>query len=241
MSEEKDGGWLSVATEHAFHKRVVSIFQMMKFEFHKCPNELMIPVLHNGKVVAHLRPVPFQLEGVASEDAKLITDWRNQYREIFLTWFTATEERTRKWLTEQVIAKNDRILFMIQNLDGMPFGHMGLANFDFRNKICEYDNIVKGMGVGLPMIMTFAGRALLGWAFSELGVKRVFVRVFSDNTPAVKLYERCGFRPVKKVPLKRIREGDCIYWIETEEPSTVVERYLSYMVLADIQLSKEEL
>lgn len=230
-----------MATEPAFHKRVVSIFQMMKFEFHKHSNELMIPVLHNGKVIAHLRPVPFQLEGIASKDAKLITEWRNRYRGNFLTWFTATEERTKKWLKEQVIDKDDRILFMIQTLDGISFGHMGLTNFDFRNEICEYDNIIKGIDVRLPGIMTFAGRALLSWAFSELGVKRVFVRVFSDNISAVKVYERCGFCPIKKVPLKRIKEGDCIYWVETEESSTVVERYLSYMALDDIQVSREEL
>ena len=44
---------------------------------------------------------------------KLLTQWRNDFFDSFFDKFPATEDRTKKWLKEQVIEKKDRILFII--------------------------------------------------------------------------------------------------------------------------------
>ncbi len=222
-----------------FKHRVIATLNAMKFEFHDRPSELMIPVYGGGKPVAYLRPVPDRLEGVAARDAELITEWRNQYRESFLTWFTATEEQTRKWLMEQVITKEDRILFMVQTVDAVPIGHMGLTNFDFSRRCCEHDYLVRGRFTGPPEAIILAEKALLDWIFSELKIRKVIARVFSDNYPVIKLHESCGFKVIKHVPLRQIEETDCTRWVEaTEETSADVETYLAYME-ADSPLKSE--
>src|SRR6267143_4518246 len=77
---------------------------------------------------AFLRPVD-----ESDETIRLLTKWRNKYGDWFTTKFQATEDRTRKWLGNQVIDNPDRILFIII-LENRKIGHVGI----FQNK--EIDN-----------------------------------------------------------------------------------------------------
>jgi RimJ/RimL family protein N-acetyltransferase len=51
------------------------------------------------------------------------------------------------------------------------------------------DSTARGRGLG-----TSAVRQLLACAFRERGLHRVMVHVFTTNAPAIRLYERTGFR-----------------------------------------------
>ncbi|MEW6547038.1 MAG: GNAT family protein [Bacillota bacterium] len=47
----------------------------------------------------------------------------------------------------------------------------------------------RGQGLGPRAI-----RALLGYLFDSLGLRRVWLRVMPDNERAIRCYEKCGFR-----------------------------------------------
>lgn len=155
-----------------------------------------------------LRPIK---KPMSSLDVELIAAWRNEHRESFFTWFTATAEGTSKWLGE-VISSRDRILFMTE-VDQTAFGHIGLRNFDYAGKSCEVDNVLRGRSGVMPGGMTYALRGLLVWLRS-LQMNSTELRVFSDNAAALNLYCKCGFLCVKEMPLVRVDDGGSVSWVE---------------------------
>lgn len=165
--------------------------------------------------MALLRPVPTQESLLNPEDVRLLTEWRNRYVTAFLTEFTATEDRTARWLTRVVGPADGKILFMLDDPDGTPFGYMGLDFIDWENRTGEADAIVRGKPTSLPGMMTLAIRTLLEWAHGQLGLEELGVRVRSDNE-AVAFYKKAGYEEVRRVPLRSIPEPGMVRWVEDE-------------------------
>ncbi len=172
-----------------------------------------------------LRPLQATAPGLTARDIELLTEWRNRYREYFLTDFTATVQRTQAWLLKSG-ADASRILFMIETEDGTPFGHAGLCNLRPAEAYAELDNVVRGAD-GPRGAMTAAVTTMCEWAGSSLGVTALRVRVMSDN-PAVSFYEKLGFRRAYDVPLEFQRDGSQGVWMERPDRGTA-DRYLRYM------------
>ena len=71
---------------------------------------------------------------------------------------------------------------------------------------------------------------MLKWVFNDLNVDELFLSVFLDNKKAISFYERCGFKEVYKIPLKKTKEKNEIKWEEiTENNHDKSERYFSVM------------
>lgn len=165
-------------------------------------NKFEIPLYQNDNPVGYL--VPFEKNAPL---VSLLKDWREKSQYAFPTVFNVTLEGTEKWLDEQVMKREDRILFMIKNKEESYVGHLGFSNFDYDDRSCEIDNVVRGKNE-TPGIMTSAHYGLTDWAFSDLNLKRITLRVFSDLEKAVALYSRCGFKKVRDIPMKKVIEED---------------------------------
>jgi RimJ/RimL family protein N-acetyltransferase len=75
-------------------------------------------------------------------------------------------------------------------------------------------------------------QAILSWVFGTLRMNDVFLRVFSDNTRAIQLYEHCGFRETMRMPMRRVEENGVIRWIEADGSyRNPVDRYFVTMHL----------
>ena len=203
-------------TASEFKKDVSIVLNKLKFEFKYRQQELIIPVYMEGKLAAHLRPVSQELERDAFY-IKLLADWRAANEKAYPTVFKVTLDGTRKWIREQLICREDRILFIVLSVDNQPIGHLGLSNFDFLNKIAEIDNVIRGVNGVLQGIMTASLNTMNQWAFNKLGMRKLFLRVFYDNKRAIKFYERCGFKDIKKIPLHKTIECDIIKYEEIPE------------------------
>jgi RimJ/RimL family protein N-acetyltransferase len=92
------------------------------------------------------------------------------------------------------LAREDRILFLIASVDSELIGHIGFSSFDYDEKGCEVDAVLRGEKQGHPGIMTFALRSLLQWGLDELKLEEIQLRVFSDNQRAIDFYLRNGFQ-----------------------------------------------
>jgi RimJ/RimL family protein N-acetyltransferase len=214
----------------AFRESVLARLSRMKAGPYGGPTALIRVPLDDSRALV-LRPVAPGPGADADRDIELITAWRNRHRESFLTWFTATSEGTRLWL-EAMRQTEDRILFMIE-ADGIAFGHLGVCHFDVAARSCEVDSVARGLDDVLPGGMTLALKALLNWVFGELNCAETFVRVFADNTGAVALYERCGFRLIRTVPLEPVTENAVVRWVEQVDTKRAESgRRLAYMVAA---------
>lgn len=210
-----------------FRRKILSFFKKIKSS--GGANQLIIPIYKKNRVMAQLRLITSDF---TREEIKLLAEWRKASAEWFPSKFKVTKKGTKKWLKEKVINAEDRILFWVQDLKGLLIGHMGLYRFDFKNRSCEIDNVVRGRQNVMPGIMGLGLKSLLNWTFSTLGVRTVCLRVFSDNKKAIALYHHCGFKEVRKIPLKQITKRDIAQWVEiSNKPKEKIERYFSQMCL----------
>lgn len=188
-----------------------------------------LPVYKGKRTVAYLRPLTIDLLNNPSE-IELLANWRKTHEQWFPAQFKVTIEGTKKWFLDQVINTEDRILFMLETLKGLPIGHMGLFRFSSSDSSIEVDNVLRGKSL-LPGVMTSSLITLTGWAFKTLGIKILYLRVFHDNIKAVKLYKRCGFKEHKKIPLKKITTPLIVKWEEGEDSDNVQRYYLQMKLM----------
>jgi RimJ/RimL family protein N-acetyltransferase len=189
--------------------------------------ELVLPL---GKPVeALLRPIATEKNKINSEDVRLLSEWRNTFVKSFLTEFHAHDERTTSWLTNAVANDPGKLMFMIDTLNGVSVGHVGLGFINWETGYVEADAIVRGRDARKGL-MKDALRLLLSWASESLGLDKAWVRVRSDN-PAVHFYEKVGFVERKRVSLSLKKEGNTLIWYEDHDkgedgPALVYMEYI---------------
>lgn len=162
---------------------------------------------------------------------KLLAKWRDKANVWFPAQFKVTLAGTKKWAKEQLIGKKDRILFFFKVKDEKkPFAHAGLYRFDYENKSCEIDNVIRGKeSKNTKGAMTIGLKTLINWSFRHLGVKNLYLKVFSDNIRAIKLYERLGFSEVNRVPLFKSVNNGVVSWVEDDSRKESTNRYFVTM------------
>lgn len=169
----------------------------------------------NGRSVAWLIPLTWE-DADSREAVTLLANWREAAASAFPAQFPVTLDGTETWLRQQVLAVHDRILFWVADLDGTRLGHMGLFRLDPERAHIEIDNVVRGVPNALPGVMHSSLAALLDWTFRNLAMHAVFLRVFSDNERALRLYDRAGFTETMRMPVAPIEEGDRVRWVEVD-------------------------
>ncbi|MCL4418665.1 MAG: GNAT family N-acetyltransferase [Patescibacteria group bacterium] len=215
--------------ENSFKKRIFRIFENLKKEIKDPEAHPIIPIFDKKIFIGFLRVLSVSsLE--SSEDIGKLAAWRKKHNWWFPAQFKVTVEGTKKWLDNLIFLQKDRLLFMVETPSGIPFGHMGFFRFDFKDRSCEVDNIVRGENIK-PGAMTPALKALIEWAFSTLKIRTLYLTTYYDNERATVLYERCGFRILEKIPLKKIKEGNIVKWEEDKALKGKAERYDLKMIL----------
>jgi len=155
-----------------------------------------------------LVPVNCSEKNIDSEVVALLTHARNSNPLSFLTMFTATEEGTRKWLSQVVAKEHNRILFMLKNKKNHSYyGYMGLAFGDKEGGYIEADAVVRIAKHKIHGLMKASLVGLLQWVRNELGINTIGVRVLTDNA-AIAFYEKCGFVKQKIIDLYESKDLD---------------------------------
>jgi RimJ/RimL family protein N-acetyltransferase len=159
----------------------------------------------------------------------VLARWRGENLSGFPREERITLDGTRTWVRKQLVERPDRILFLLVDAAGQPVGQAGFANLDFVASVGEFDNIIKGDKAAAKGAMALSCSALIAWAHAGLGVKDLWVECFYDNFTAVALYHRLGFRPRQLKPIRRLREAECVRWVDAA-PGESFERF--HLVLA---------
>jgi polyisoprenyl-phosphate glycosyltransferase len=155
--------------------------------------------------------------------------WRAENSFAYPTQFKVTTEGTKKWLRERVLDTEDRILFLVVDQKGYVVGHIGLANALNDNEDIEVDNVLRGEKNLQFGIMTLAMHALIQWVIDVIQPKRIFLRVFSDNTRAISFYHRIGFADEFLQPLTLVQSQDSVSYLPAPEGTKAVEKYFLHM------------
>lgn len=135
---------------------------------------------------------------ITKEDTPNIVAWRNneRVRNNFIFQEVFTEEMHNNWMDTKV-ASGEVVQFIIEREeDSVPVGSVYFR--DIEDGRGEYgifigDDSAIGKGYGKQ-----AAKLALDYAFHELGLEYIMLRVFADNISAIKSYERAGFREYER-------------------------------------------
>jgi len=163
-------------------------------------------------LMCHLRPVR-----VTIEDAAKISRWRCDHHDSFFTSIKPSEKDVLAWLKDYQHDYGD-IMFFIDMPSAFSVGQMALYHINPDKRTAEFGRIIRGENGSPKGIMTLAAKRLLEWAFRELRLEQINLEVFSDNKPAVSLYQRLGFQIVNTILFaKIINESGAEQWSRATE------------------------
>lgn len=141
-----------------------------------------------------MQELQLKLRQLEEKDAPFMLEWLHDER--FSQFFQfdgqkMTEQDVLKYITDAHQLVNTKH-FAVVDRDDQYLGTISLKNIDHINKNAEYAICmrVKAMGKGISKIAT---DMILEYAFKELKLHKVYLNVFSDNTRAIKFYEKYGF------------------------------------------------
>lgn len=138
--------------------------------------------------VIYLRPMTY-------EDTDLIVSWRNQeaVRRNFIYQELFTRESHEQWIHTMVETGKVVQMVICETEGGRPVGSVYLRDIDRQHNKAEYGIFIGGEGARGKGYGTVAARLMIRYAFKELGLHRLFLRVFADNEQAIRSYEKAGF------------------------------------------------
>lgn len=135
------------------------------------------------------------LRPIESNDTDNMVRWRNQgfVRKYFIYQGVFTKEGHETWLNTKV-ASGEVVQFIIhEKTSNKPIGSVYLRDINQLHKKAEYGIVIgeidyQGKGIG-----TEAAILITDYAFHELHLHKVMLRVFAQNTRAIASYKKAGF------------------------------------------------
>ncbi len=136
------------------------------------------------------------LRPMTEQDTDNVIKWRNSpsVMENFIFRTPLDREAHLNWYNNRVLT-GDVAQFIIVDTDtDTDVGSVYLRDIDKQHKKCEFGIFIgeescRGKGIG-----SSAAKLILDYAFQELELNRVFLRVFAQNPRAIKSYEKAGFK-----------------------------------------------
>ena len=134
------------------------------------------------------------LREMTDADENLIVKWRNTdfVRRNFIYRKPFTVEGHRSWV-KNMIKTGKVVQFIICTKENRPIGSVYLRDIDKEHRKAEYGIFIGeedalGQGYG-----THAAKLILAYAFEELKLHKVMLRLLAGNDRAKSSYEKAGF------------------------------------------------
>lgn len=133
---------------------------------------------------------------MTSEDTDRIVGWRNQedVRRNFIYRGAFNRETHENWIRTQVDTGRVVQMMICDLATDKPIGSVYIRDIDRQHNKAEYgifigESEARGRGAG-----TAAAKLMLRYCFEEAGLHRIYLRAFAENIPAIRSYEKAGFR-----------------------------------------------
>lgn len=125
-------------------------------------------------------------------------EWVNDYETAgfinpgLITPFSLEDEN--EWFDEMRKSKDSK-LFAILTLDeDKVIGNCGLGRISWKNRHATFGILIGDKQYWSRGYGTDATQTLMRYAFAEMGLNRVELWVFANNTRAIRCYEKAGFK-----------------------------------------------
>jgi len=128
---------------------------------------------------------------------------------IYMPFSLAEEEQWYQGLLERT-ARREEVTLAIETSEGMHIGNIGLHAINWKDRGAEMGIVIGekgywGQGYGADAI-----RTVLGLAFREMNLHRVYLRVDVDNERGIGCYEKAGFHREGTMRQVVYREGQYV-------------------------------
>jgi UDP-4-amino-4,6-dideoxy-N-acetyl-beta-L-altrosamine N-acetyltransferase len=135
------------------------------------------------------------LRSICESDTELVLKWRNaaMVRNFFIYQKEITKEEHLNWLKTKVATGKVVQFVIVDPKNDKPFGSVYLQDINWTHNKAEFGIFIgetEYMGKGEGSIIT---KRMLQYAFEEMKLHRVYLRVFEENVRARKAYEKAGF------------------------------------------------
>jgi UDP-4-amino-4,6-dideoxy-N-acetyl-beta-L-altrosamine N-acetyltransferase len=136
-----------------------------------------------------------RLRRIEREDIPTFVRWFSdpQVREFLKLNRPISKAEEEKWFERQ-LDRQDSELFAIETMDGTHIGNIGLDSIDWVHRQAELGIVIGEQEYWSQGYGSDAIRTLLRFAFQEMNLHRVSLRVYQDNARGIRAYEKCGFR-----------------------------------------------
>lgn len=136
-----------------------------------------------------------RLRAIERSDIPTFVRWINDPEVIrnLLLYLPISQAQEEQWF-EDYLRDTNRHIFGIETLQGKLIGNVALEHVNWKDRCAELGIVIGEKDHWDQGYGTEAVRALLGFAFREMNLHRVFLRVFEDNVRAIRCYEKCGFQ-----------------------------------------------
>lgn len=151
------------------------------------------------------------LRPMTGEDTDLIVKWRNEefVRKNFIYRKPFTREGHLHWI-ETMVKTGKVVQFIICTRDDEPIGSVYLRDIDTEHRKAEYGVFIGEESALSRGYGTQAAKLMIRYAFEELKLHKLMLRVLAGNERAKRSYEKAGF--VQEAYLKDdvyLEEGYC--------------------------------
>lgn len=161
-----------------------------------------------------------RLRRVEREDLPRFVEWLNdpEVRDHLAAFHPLSLAQEERWFESTLALDPACQPFAIEAKSGpekletgpTPWTHVGGLGFhqvDWKNRTAEFGIVIGhkafwGSGYG-----TDATRAFVGWGFRVLNLNRVSLRVYEDNTRAIRAYQKVGFLVEGRLRQDRFHAG----------------------------------
>jgi RimJ/RimL family protein N-acetyltransferase len=134
------------------------------------------------------------LRAVEEQDLPTLTKWVNDplLNKFVYSSFPIALSTQNNFYNELMKSKTRKVL-IIYNNGNFPVGYFRVDNIDHLNQSVEIGATI-GSSYQRNGYAFDAYRAMISYLFSEMNMNRIYLEVFSFNTPAIALYSKLGFK-----------------------------------------------
>jgi len=136
------------------------------------------------------------LRPITIEDTDNVLRWRNgeNVKPFFIYQEDITKEMHYNWLETKVKTGKVVQFIIVEEETDRGIGSVYIQDVDYNHKKAEYGIFIgedncSGKGYG-----TIAAKLMVQYAFEELKLHRVYLRVYEENKRAISSYEKAGFK-----------------------------------------------
>jgi RimJ/RimL family protein N-acetyltransferase len=151
-----------------------------------------------------------RIRALQKSDIAEIMKWINdpEVKSNLLMRYPVSQYQEERWIETALGTDNQRNkTFALETKDRVYLGGIGLHKIDWENRNAEVGIVIGKKDYWNKGYGTDAMMAILDFAFNQMNLHRVYLRVFEFNQRGIRSYEKCGFKKEGILRQDRYRQG----------------------------------